>query len=249
MITLKSHAEIQKMRDAGRIAALAREAAGEVIKEGVTTRQIERKIREVISSHSASPSFLGYSGFPAAACVSVNDEVIHGIPGNRVVKPGDIVKIDVGVLYKGFQGDCAATFPVGEVAEEVQKLIEVTKNSFYAGIEQAYPQKRIGDIGEAIEKIVVQNGFSVVRDFVGHGIGRELHEDPSVPNYGIAGHGVKLMEGMTLAVEPMVNMGSWRVRVKKDGWTVVTQDGSLSAHYENTLAITANGPEILTLPA
>ncbi len=236
------------MRDAGRITALARAEAAAMVKEGITTKQIDKKIREVITSHGATPSFLGYGGFPASACVSVNEQVIHGIPSNRVLKNGDIVKIDVGAIYKGYQGDCAGTFAVGEISEEAQKLIDVTKESFFKGIEKACPGNRIGDIGSAIEEYVVQNGFSVVRDYVGHGIGREMHEDPSVPNYGRAGHGLLLREGMTLAIEPMVNVGTWKVKSLSDGWTVVTLDGKLSAHYENTVAITANGPEITTVP-
>ena len=236
------------MRDAGRITALARAEAAAMVKEGITTKQIDKKIREVITSHGAIPSFLGYGGFPASACVSVNEQVIHGIPSNRELKNGDIVKIDVGAIYKGYQGDCAGTYAVGEISEEAQKLIDVTKESFFRGIEKACPGYRIGDIGSAIEEYVVANGFSVVRDYVGHGIGREMHEDPSVPNYGRAGHGLLLREGMTLAIEPMVNVGTWRVKSLSDGWTVVTLDGKLSAHYENTVAITANGPEITTVP-
>lgn len=248
MITIKSAEELARMRDAGRITALARAEAAAMVKEGVTTKQIDKKIREVITSHGAIPSFLGYGGFPASACVSVNEQVIHGIPSNRELKNGDIVKIDVGAIYKGYQGDCAGTYAVGEISEEAQKLIDVTKESFFRGIEKACPGNRIGDIGFAIEEWVVKNGFSVVRDYVGHGIGREMHEDPSVPNYGRAGHGLLLREGMTLAIEPMVNVGTWKVKSLSDGWTVVTLDGKLSAHYENTVAITANGPEITTVP-
>ncbi|MDD4125690.1 MAG: type I methionyl aminopeptidase [Eubacteriales bacterium] len=249
MITVKSAAELDKMRDAGKITALARAEGGAMVKEGVTTKQIEKKIRDVITSHSATPSFLGYGGFPASACISVNEQVIHGIPSDRMLVSGDIVKIDVGAIFKGYHGDCAATFPVGEITTEVEKLIEVTKTSFYKAIEKAYAGNRIGDIGAAVEEYVVANGFSVVRDFVGHGIGTEMHEDPSVPNYGRPGHGLLLREGMTLAVEPMVNLGTWKVKTLSDGWTVVTLDGRKSAHYENTVAITVNGPEILTVPA
>ncbi|MGI6716688.1 MAG: type I methionyl aminopeptidase [Eubacteriales bacterium] len=249
MITIKSAAELDIMRQAGKITALAREEGSLLVKEGVTTKQIDKKIREVIAKHGGTPSFLGYGGFPAAACVSVNEEVIHGIPSNRVLKEGDIVKIDVGVIYKGYQGDCAATIPVGKVSPEAEKLIAVTKESFFKAIEKAVAGNRIGDIGFAVEDFVTQQGFSVVRDFVGHGIGRQMHEDPSVPNFGRPGHGVLLREGMTLAIEPMVNAGTWKVKVLSDGWTVVTIDGRLSAHYENTVAITSNGPEILTIPA
>ena len=203
----------------------------------------------MIARHNATPSFLGYNGFPAAACVSVNEEVIHGIPSNRVLNAGDIVKIDVGAIYKGYQGDCAATIPVGNVAPETEKLIQVTKESFFKALEKAVTSNRIGDIGNAVEEYATRFGFSVVRDFVGHGIGRQMHEEPSIPNFGRPGHGVLLREGMTLAIEPMINQGTWKVRVLNDGWTVVTLDGKLSAHYENTVAITSNGPEILTVPA
>lgn len=249
MITIKSPAELEIMRDAGKITALAREEGSLMVKEGVTTRQIDKKIREVIARHNATPSFLGYNGFPAAACISVNEEVIHGIPSNRVLNAGDIVKIDVGAIYKGYQGDCAATIPVGNVAPETEKLIQVTKESFFKALEKAVTSNRIGDIGNAVEEYATRFGFSVVRDFVGHGIGRQMHEEPSIPNFGRPGHGVLLREGMTLAIEPMINQGTWKVRVLNDGWTVVTLDGKLSAHYENTVAITSNGPEILTVPA
>lgn len=250
MITLKSGEEIIRMRDAGRIAAIAREIGGEHVREGVTTAQIDREIKKAILSHGAKPSFLGYGGFPASACISVNEEIIHGIPSNgKVLKNGDIVKIDVGAYYKGYHGDCAATFAVGQVSEEAQRLMDVTKQSFFEGIAAIGEGKRLGDIGHAIQSYVEKHGFSVVREYIGHGIGRNLHEDPEVPNYGTAGHGLRLREGMTLAIEPMVNVGDWQVRVLKDKWTVVTVDGKLSAHYENTVAITANGVLILTDPA
>ncbi len=237
------------MRDAGKITALARAEGLSMVKVGITTKQIDKKIKDVISSHGATPSFLGYGGFPASACVSLNEQVIHGIPSDRMIVNGDIVKIDVGAVYKGYQGDCAATIGVGEVSAEAAKLIEVTKASFFKAIEKAAVGYRVGDIGAVVEEYVTANGFSVVRDFVGHGIGTKMHEDPAVPNYGKAGHGLLLREGMTLAIEPMVNAGTWKVKVLDDGWTVVTLDGRLSAHYENTIAITANGPEILTIPA
>ncbi len=250
MITLKSGDEIIHMRDAGRIAAMARAIGGEHVREGVTTAQIDREIKKCILSHGAKPSFLGYGGFPASACISVNDEIIHGIPSsNRVLKNGDIVKIDVGAYYKGYHGDCAATFAVGNVSDEAQKLIDVTKQSFFEGIGAITEGARLGDVGHAIQSYVESFGFSVVREYIGHGIGRNLHEDPEVPNYGTAGRGLRLREGMTLAIEPMVNVGDWKVRVLKDKWTVVTQDGSLSAHYENTIAITSNGVLILTDPS
>ncbi len=250
MITLKSGEEIIRMRDAGRIAAIAREIGGECVREGVTTAQIDREIKKAILSHGAKPSFLGYGGFPASACISVNEEIIHGIPSSgKVLKNGDIVKIDVGAFYKGYHGDCAATFAVGEVSEEAKKLIAVTKQSFYEGIAAIGEGSRIGDVGNAIQTYVENHGFSVVREYIGHGIGRNLHEDPEVPNYGRTGHGQRIRPGMTLAIEPMVNIGDWKVRVLNDNWTVVTVDGKLSAHYENTVAITENGVLILTDPS
>lgn len=246
MIILKNKHDITLMRDSGKIAALARAMGGEMAKAGVTTAAIDAKIKQVIVSHGAIPSFLGYGGFPGSACVSVNDEVIHGIPSDRELKDGDIVKIDVGAFYKGFHSDCAATFAVGNVSAEAAKLISVTEESFFKGIEMAVPGNRLGDISAAVQNVVESNGFSVVRDYVGHGVGRELHEDPSIPNYGRAGRGVRLQSGMTLAIEPMVNIGGYAVKVLSDEWTVITKDGSLSAHYENTIAITDNGPIILT---
>lgn len=246
MIILKNKAELMLMRDSGKIAALARAVGGEMAKPGVTTGAIDAKIRQVIMSHGAKPSFLGYGGFPGSACVSVNEQVIHGIPSDRVLQEGDIVKIDVGAFYKGFHSDCAATFAVGNISDEAQKLISVTEESFYKGIEKAVPDARLGDISAAVQEVVESNGFSVVRDFVGHGVGRELHEDPSIPNYGTAGRGVRLRSGMSLAIEPMVNVGVYGVKVLSDGWTVVTADGKLSAHYENTIAVTDNGAVILT---
>ncbi len=250
MITLKSGEEIIRMRDAGRIAAIAREIGGEYVKEGVTTAQIDREIKKSILSHGAKPSFLGYGGFPASACISVNEEIIHGIPSSdKVLKNGDIVSIDVGAYYKGYHGDCAATFIVGTGTEEAKKLVDVTKQSFFEGIAAIGEGARIGDIGFAIQSYVEKFGFSVVKEYIGHGIGKNLHEDPEVPNYGKAGYGPRLREGMTIAIEPMVNAGDWQVRVLEDKWTVVTKDGSLSAHYENTVAITPNGVLILTDPS
>jgi methionyl aminopeptidase len=250
MITLKSGEEIIRMRDAGRIAAIAREIGGEYVKEGVSTAQIDREIKKCILSHGAKPSFLGYGGFPASACISVNEEIIHGIPSSgKILKNGDIVKIDVGAYYKGYHGDCAATFAVGQISEEAQRLIDVTKQSFFEGIAVIGEGKRIGDIGHAVQSYVEKNGFSVVREYIGHGIGKNLHEDPEVPNYGAPGRGQRLRPGMTIAIEPMVNVGDWHVRVLNDRWTVVTVDGKLSAHYENTVAITENGVLILTDPS
>lgn len=249
MIIIKSDTEIQKMRDAGRITALARQIASENIREGVTTKFIDQKVKSFIVSHGAKPSFLGLYGFPASACISVNEEVIHGIPSdNRVLQYGDIVSVDVGAFYKGYHGDCAATFVVGDTDEESKRLIEVTRQSFFEGIKYAVDGNRVGDISAAVQAYVEKNGFSVVRDFVGHGVGKDLHENPDVPNYGKPGRGPKLQVGMTIAVEPMVNIGTWRVKTLSNDWTVVTLDGKRSAHYENTIAITDNGVEILTSP-
>lgn len=249
MIIIKTDTEIQKMRDAGRITALARQLAGEHVREGVTTKFIDRKVKEFIVSHGAKPSFLGLYGFPASACISVNEEVIHGIPSDeRVLKYGDIVSVDVGAFYKGYHGDCAATFVVGDTDDESKRLIEVTRQSFFEGIKFAVDGNRVGDISAAVQAYVEKNGFSVVRDFIGHGVGKDLHENPDVPNYGKPGRGPRLQTGMTIAVEPMVNAGTWRVKTLSNDWTVVTIDGKRSAHYENTIAITENGVEILTSP-
>lgn len=235
------------MRRAGRLTALARRAAAEAVRPGVTTGEIDRVVRQTIEGAGAKPSFLGYGGFPGSACVSINDEVIHGIPSaTRVVHEGDIVKVDVGAYLEGFHGDCAATIPCGTVSEEARRLIEVTRQSFYEGIKFAREGNRLYDISHAIQSYVEANGFSVVRDYVGHGVGAELHESPEVPNFGRPGHGVRLQRGMTLAIEPMVNVGVYEIRVLPDGWTVKTRDGKLSAHYENTIAITEGEPEILT---
>ena len=236
------------MMDAGRITGEALLLAREHIREGVSTYELDRLIREYIEKSGAKPSFLGYAGFPGSACISINDEVIHGIPSKkRILEEGDIVKIDVGAFYHGFHGDAARTVPVGKVTEEAQKLIEVTRNSFFAGIGQLKIGNRIGDIGSAIQECVESAGFSVVRRYIGHGVGRELHEQPDVPNYGTAGRGTRLCAGMTLAIEPMVNVGSEKVYEMPDGWTVKTEDRSLSSHYENTVALTSDGVVITTL--
>lgn len=246
MIKLKSQLDIEKMREAGKITAGALMAAREVIKPGITTNQIDSVIRKYIESHGAKPSFLGYAGFPASACISVNDEVIHGIPDARHLVEGDIVKVDVGAYYKGFHGDSARTFFCGEVSEEAKNIERVCRESFFAGIAKAVPGARLGDVSAAIQEYVESNGYSVVKEYVGHGIGENLHESPDVPNYGKAGRGLRLSEGMTLAIEPMINAGGAGVYVLENEWTVVTRDHKLSAHYENTIVITADGPEILT---
>ena len=247
MIAIKNERELTLMRKACKITAAARALAGEMVRPGVSTKQIDKAVHDFIVSQGAQPSFLGYNGFPASTCISVNSTVIHGIPGGYILKDGDIVSIDVGAYYQGFHGDCAATFPCGAISAEAQKLIDVTKQSFFEGMRFATRGHRVSDISHAIQKHVESNGFSVVRSFVGHGVGAQLHEEPEVPNYGKPGRGPRLVPGMTIAVEPMVNAGVYDVRVLKDGWTTVTADGKLSAHYENTVLITDGEPEILTV--
>lgn len=247
MITIKNGHELSDMRQACKITAAARALAGEMVRPGVTTKEIDKAVRAFIVSQGARPSFLKYHGYPASACISVNSTVIHGIPGAYALKEGDIVSVDVGAFYKGFHGDCAATFPCGAISAEAQRLIDVTKQSFFAGIRFATRGHRVSDISHAVQTYVESNGFSVVRAFVGHGVGAQLHEEPEVPNFGPPGRGPRLLPGMTIAVEPMVNAGVYDVRVLKDGWTTVTADGKLSAHYENTVLITDGEPEILTV--
>lgn len=247
MIHIKTEKELEKMRVAGRLTAIARKAAADAVKPGVTTWEIDRIVRKTIEDAGAKPSFLGYGGFPGSACVSINDEVIHGIPSpKRIIHEGDIVKVDVGAYIGGMHGDCACTVPCGAVSEEALRLIAVTRQSFFEGIKFAREGFRISDISHAVQAYCEANGFSVVRDFVGHGVGENLHESPEVPNFGRPGHGIRLQRGMVLAIEPMVNVGAYSVRVLPDGWTVKTRDGKLSAHYENTIAITDGEPEILT---
>ena len=246
MISLKSPREIECMRRAGRLTAQARALAGSLVRPGVTTHEIDTAVRKFIESHGAKPSFLGYGGFKGSACISINEEVIHGIPGPRKLKEGDIVSVDVGAYLDGFHGDCAATFPCGEVSPEAMELIRVTEQSFWEGIKLARAGNRVFDISHAVQQYVESHGCSVVRDFVGHGVGAKLHEAPEVPNFGPAGHGPRRQPGMTIAVEPMVCAGDWRVKVLKDGWTTVSADGSLTAHYENTILITDSEPEVLT---
>ena len=248
MIQLKNSAQLSAMIEAGRITGEALLAAREHVREGVSTKELDTVIRNYIEKCGAKPSFLGYAGFPASACISVNDEVIHGIPSKkRILREGDIVKIDVGAFYKGFHGDSARTIAVGNVSEEALKLIRVTRESFFAGVAAVRTGNRIGDVGNSIQSCVEGAGFSVVKRYIGHGIGHELHESPDVPNFGTQGRGVRLCAGMTLAIEPMVNVGSEEVYEMPDGWTVKTKDGSLSAHYENTVALTSEGVIITTL--
>ncbi len=247
MIAIKSEQELMVMRKACKITAAARALAGEMVKPGVSTRQIDEAVHDFIVGQGAKPSFLNYHGFPASSCISVNSTVIHGIPGDYILRDGDIVSVDVGAYYKGFHGDCAATFPCGTVSAQAQKLIDITRQSFFEGIRFAKKGYRVSDISHAIQTHVESNGFSVVRSFVGHGVGAQLHEDPEVPNFGQPGRGPRLLPGITLAIEPMVNVGTPEVTVLKDRWTTVTADGKLSAHYENTVLITDGEPEILTV--
>lgn len=247
MIPIKNAEQLRLMRIACRITGEALLVAEEAIRPGISTKALDEIIRAYIEKCGAKATFLGYGGFPGAACISINQEVIHGIPSpDRILQEGDIVKVDVGAQCHGFTGDAARTFAVGRISPEAETLIKATKESFERGAAEAIPGHRIGDIGSAVDACARQYGFSVVRRFVGHGVGAELHEEPEVPNYGTAGRGVRLFAGMTLAIEPMVNAGSADVRILPDHWTVVTVDGSLSAHYENTVALTANGPEFLT---
>ena len=247
MIILKNHDEISKMRKAGKIVGETLLLLEKEVKPGVTTANLDRIAEEFITKHGAKPSFKGLYGFPSSLCISVNEQVIHGIPGNYSLQEGDIVSIDCGACIEGFHGDAARTFPVGNVSEAAQKLIDITEQSFFEGIKYAKEGNRLSDISHGIQSYVEAAGFSVVRDFVGHGIGREVNEDPNVPNFGKCGKGPKLLEGMVLAIEPMVNAGTYKVKTLRDRWTVVTADKSLSAHYENTVAILSDGPEILTL--
>ena len=247
MIHLKNSAQIAAMKEAGRITGEALLVARDMVRPGVSTYEIDAAIRQYIEKCGAIPAFLGYGGFPASACISINDEVIHGIPSKkRILQEGDIVKIDTGATYQGYVGDSARTIPVGKVSEEAMRLIQVTRDSFFAGIEVLKAGNRLGDVGSAIDTLVRNNGFSTVKRYVGHGIGTNMHESPDVPNFGTPGRGIRLSQGMTLAIEPMVNIGSCEVKEMPDGWTVKTLDGTLSAHYENTVALTANGVLILT---
>lgn len=248
MIQVKNALQIAAMRDAGRITGEALLAARDALREGMTTYELDRVIHNYIVKAGAKPSFLGYNGFPASACISIGDEVIHGIPSKkRVIRAGDIVKIDVGAYYRGYHGDSARTIAVGDVSETAKRLIEVTRESFFRGVEAIAVGNRLGDVGHAIDSFVVENGFSTVKRYIGHGIGTALHESPDVPNYGTPGRGTRLCNGMTLAIEPMVNVGKEQVLEAPDGWTVTTADHSLSAHYENTVALIGDRVEILTL--
>lgn len=248
MVSVKTARELSRMKDACRISAQAMRAAGEAVRPGISTYEIDTIVRTYIEKQGASPSFLGYGGFPASACISVNNVVIHGIPDkSKILREGDIVSVDVGAYYRGYHGDNAATFPCGSISPRAQALLDATRESLYEGIKQATAFNRIGDIGSAVQAYVEARSYSVVRNYVGHGVGAKLHEDPSVPNYGTRGRGLKLLPGMTIAIEPMVNEGTYHTRVLGDRWTVVTVDGKLSAHFEHTIAITPDGPKILTV--
>ncbi|MGN1137750.1 MAG: type I methionyl aminopeptidase [Oscillospiraceae bacterium] len=249
MINVKSKSELEKMRKAGIITGNALHYGGQSIKVGMSTYELDKLIHDYIVKNGAKPSFLGYGGFPGSACISINDQVIHGIPSKKkIIHDGDIVSIDVGAYIDGFHGDSAYTFPVGNVSPETLELLKVTKESLYLGIEQAVVGNRIGDIGHAIEEHNVSHGYGVVKQYIGHGVGRDLHESPEVPNYGREGHGPRLVAGMTIAIEPMINAVGEGVKVLPDGWTVLTKSGSPSAHFEHTIAVTPDGPVILTKP-
>ena len=247
MIVLKTTRELSLMKEAGAIAAGALKAAGAAVEPGVSTEEINRIAHNYIVKNGGIPTFLGYNGYPAASCMSINDEVIHGIPSKkRIIKAGDIVSIDVGATLNGYVGDNAATFAAGDISPEAQRLCDTTRESLYEGIKMAVAGGRLGDIGSTIQRYCEERGFSVVREFTGHGVGKQMHEDPSVPNFGTPGRGVRLLPGMTLAIEPMINAGGAGIRQLPDGWTIKTKDGALSAHFEHTVAITSNGPVILT---
>ena len=246
MVVLKTKRELQLMSEACRLSAQALQVGGAAVEPGITTRELDHIIKKFITSHGATPSFLGYGGFPGSACISINNVVIHGIPSAKKIQAGDIVSIDVGAYYNGYHGDNAATFAAGELSDEARRLLEATQHSLELGITAAQPGARIGDIGNAVQTYIEAQGYDVVRKFVGHGVGRQLHEDPEVPNFGKAGHGVRLVPGMTIAIEPMVNACGDDVAVLPDGWTTVTKSGSLSAHFEHTIVITDEGPVILT---
>ncbi len=247
MITIKSSREIALMVEAGRIVALAHKAIKEAIAPGMSTAELDKIAEDVIRSHGATPSFKGYNGFPGTICASINNVVIHGIPSEKIkIKNGDIISVDIGACYKGYHGDSAWTYPVGEISESRKRLLKITEESLFKGLEFAKPHNRLSDISHAVEEYVVKNGYSVVKDFTGHGVGSALHEDPMIPNYGEAGHGPVLRPGMTLAIEPMVNGGKSSVRILADGWTTVTSDKSDSAHFEHSIVITEDGYKILT---
>lgn len=247
MIIRKSPDEIELMRRAGRITAMARDAVVEAVRPGITTAELDSIAEKVIRDEGATPSFKGYRGFPASICASINEEVVHGIPAERELREGDLFKVDVGAIWEGFHGDSAVTVVVGRApSETVERLVDATRRSLEAGMERLQPGGRISDVGHAVQRVAEEAGFSVVREYVGHGVGRALHEDPHIPNYGAPGHGPEIKPGLVVAIEPMVNVGTWETDVLADDWTVVTKDGELSAHFEHTVAVTEDGPEVLT---
>lgn len=249
MVSIKSSTDLAKMREAGQIAGRALKLAGESIKAGMTTKALDKIIHDFIVGCGAIPSFLNYGGFPGSACISINNEVIHGIPSHKKrIAEGDIVSVDVGAFYNGFHGDTCATFAVGKISEEAKELLKVTEESLYEGIRAAQVGARLGDVGHAVEEYCSSRGYGIVRNYCGHGIGRDLHESPEVPNYGKEGHGQRLVAGMTFCIEPMINQKGDGIKVLKDGWTVITESGSLSAHFEHAIAVTPSGPVILTQP-
>ncbi|SNS39625.1 methionine aminopeptidase, type I [Anaerovirgula multivorans] len=247
MIYIKSRQEIEIMRKAGKIVGETHELLREAVKPGITTKELDELAEAYIIKRGGIPAFKGYGGFPASICTSINHEVVHGIPGLKRLEDGDIISIDIGVFFEGYCGDAAKTHGVGKISEQAQKLIDVTKQSFYEGIKYAYEGYRLSDISHAIQTYVEKEEFSVIRNYVGHGIGTKMHEEPQVPNYGTPGKGPRLQAGMVLAIEPMINVGTYEVKVLSDGWTVITLDGKYSAHYEHTVAITQGEPEILTI--
>ena len=246
MIIIKSQREIEYLREAGRITAGAHKVVSEYIRPGISTKELDDVVEKYLLAQGAVPAFKGYHGFPASICASINQEVVHGIPGVKTLNDGDIISIDIGAKVNGYYGDAAVTYPVGKVSEEIQRLLDVTKQSLYEGISNAIVGNRLSDISASIGNFVEERGFSVVRDYTGHGIGQAMHEDPQIPNFGVPGHGPRLKHGMVFAIEPMVNMGTYRVKTLRDGWTVVTLDSKPSAHFEHTIVITEAGPEILT---
>ena len=245
-MVVKSSRELEAMKKAGLVVAFTLEALQAAVRPGMRTKELNDIARDEICKHGATPSFVGYRGFPASVCISINDEIVHGIPGDRVILEGDVVSMDVGAIVDGFHGDAAVTVGVGKITPQAQKLIETTREALSAGIEAAESGSRIGDISAAVQSVAESRGYSVVREYVGHGIGRKMHEEPAVPNYGTPGRGILLQKGMALAIEPMLNVGTWKTRVLDDNWTVVTEDGSLSAHFEHSIAITEDGPVVFT---
>lgn len=247
MIFLKSPREIAVMREAGRLVAQAHQVVQEHLKPGILTRELDAHVEQFILAQNCTPSFKGYRGFPASTCIAINEEVVHGIPGSRRIEAGDIVKVDIGIIYKGYHGDSVWTYAVGSISADKRRLLDVTEVALWKGIEQAHPNRTMGDLGAAMQRVAEAAGFNVNRDYGGHGVGRNLHEDPSVPNYGTPGQGLRLRTGLVIAIEPIVSIGSPQTRILEDRWTVISADGQLSAQFEHTVAVTEQGPEVLTV--